>query len=92
VAKRWLANTPGTWLRDAKTVGKLKPLSGFIYLTVGDTDEFDYYAPTVAFSKELTEHGIANQLVVTHGGHVTHVTEQLTAAFQFCASKLEAAR
>lgn len=91
VMQRWFANNPSTWLRDPKRVAALLPFSGKIYLTVGDTDEFDLHAPTVKFSQQLTAAGIANELVVTHGGHVTHAREQLAAIVQFCKSKLEAA-
>ncbi|HEV7557967.1 MAG TPA: alpha/beta hydrolase [Kofleriaceae bacterium] len=92
VMARWIANTPGAWLRDPARVAAFKPLAGHIYLTVGDTDEFDLHAPTVAFSNELTAAGIANELVITHGGHGTHEHDQMKASFGFCASKLEAAR
>jgi len=35
--------------------------------------------------------GIANQLVVTQGGHFTHARDQLVAIVAFCRSRLEAA-
>lgn len=92
VVQRWLAHSPSTWLRDPARVAKLAPLSGDIYLTVGDSDDFDLYAPTVKFSQQLTAVGIANQLVVTHGGHVTHARDQLMAVVAFCRSRLEAAK
>jgi hypothetical protein len=50
------------------------------------------YAPTVKFSQQLTAAGIANQLVVTHGGHTTHGRDQLAATIAFCRSRLEAAK
>lgn len=92
VLQRWLANSPSTLLRDPQRVAALKALSGHIYLTVGDVDEFDLYPPTVKFSQELTAAGIEHELVITHGGHLTHAREQMAAIARFCASKLEAAR
>jgi S-formylglutathione hydrolase FrmB len=92
VLQHWLAHSPSTWLRDPARVAKLAPLSGNIYLTVGDSDDFDLYAPTVKFSQQLTAVGIANQLVVTHGGHSTHARDQLVASVAFCRSRLEAAK
>ena len=71
VLQRWLAHSPSTWLRDPARVATFAPLSGNIYLTVGDSDDFDLAAPTVTFSQQLTAVGIANQLVMTHGGHST---------------------
>jgi predicted esterase len=78
-------------VRDPARVAALKPFSGHIYLTVGDSDEFDLYPPTAAFSKTLTEAGIANELVVTHGGHANRV-KHLAAIARFCAAKLEPAK
>jgi S-formylglutathione hydrolase FrmB len=92
VLQRWLANSPATWLGDPKRVAAMTPFSGHIYLTVGDTDEFDLHDPTVKFSQELTAVGIQNELVVTHGGHVTHVIDQMAAAAAFCVAKLDPAR
>jgi S-formylglutathione hydrolase FrmB len=91
VLSRWVANSPTTWVRDPARVAALKPFSGLIYLTVGDSDEFDLYAPTAAFSKTLTEARIANELVVTPGGHATRA-EHLAAIITFCAAKLEPAK
>lgn len=91
VLARWVAHSPTTWVRDPARVAALKPFSGHIYLTVGDSDEFDLYPPTVAFSKTLTEAGIANELVVTPGGHGTRA-EHLAAIARFCAAKLEPAK
>jgi len=92
VLQRWLPNTPATWLRDPQRVAALKPFSDHIYLTVGDADEFGLHDPTVAFSHELDAAGIRNQLVLTHGGHLTHLDEQTKATVQFCTSHLDAAR
>ncbi|WP_394843921.1 hypothetical protein LZC95_43565 [Pendulispora brunnea] len=92
VFQRWLPNVPATWLRDPQRVAALRPFSDHIYLTVGDTDEFDLHAPAVAFSRELETVGIRNQLVVTHGGHFTHLGEQLDEATKFCANHLDAAK
>jgi S-formylglutathione hydrolase FrmB len=92
VVRRWLAHNPSTWLRDPARVAQLAPFSGNIYLTVGDRDDFDLHAPTVKFSQELTAVGIANQLVMTHGGHFTHARDQLVAIVAFCRSRLDAAR
>jgi S-formylglutathione hydrolase FrmB len=92
VMDRWIANTPAAWLRDPARVAAFKPLSGHIYLTVGDTDEFDLRDPTVAFSRELAAAGIVNELVVTHGGHGTHEHDQMKAAFAFCSTKLAPAQ
>jgi S-formylglutathione hydrolase FrmB len=91
VLARWVAHSPTTWLRDRARVAALKPFSGYIYLTVGDSDEFDLYAPTAAFSKTLIEAGIAHELVVTHGGHGNRVMH-LAAIARFCAAKLEPAK
>jgi S-formylglutathione hydrolase FrmB len=92
VAARWLVNTPGEILKDPKRLAAAKVLSGRVYLTVGDTDEFGLHDPTVAFSGELTAAGIVNQIVITHGGHITHLADQLMGAMAFCASKLEPAK
>jgi len=92
VVKRWLAHSPSTWLRDPARVAAFAPFSNNIYLTVGDTDEFGLHRPTVKFSQQLTAAGIANQLVVTHGGHFTNANAQRAAAVEFCRSKLAAAR
>jgi S-formylglutathione hydrolase FrmB len=91
VMARWVANSPTTWVRDPARAAALKPFSGHIYLAVGDSDEFDLYPPTTAFSKTLTDAGIANELVVTHGGHGNQRL-RLTAIARFCAAKLEPAR
>jgi enterochelin esterase-like enzyme len=91
VMARWIAHSPTTWVRDPARVGALKVFSGHIYLTVGDHDEFDLRQPTEAFSKTLTEAGIANELVVVPGGHGGHVT-RLAAIAKFCAAKLEPAK
>jgi hypothetical protein len=87
VLARWVANSPTTWVRDPARVAALKVFTGHIYLAVGDSDEFDLSAPTVAFSKTLTDAGIANELMVTHGGHGNRV-EHLKAIAKFCAAKL----
>jgi S-formylglutathione hydrolase FrmB len=93
VLQRWLAHNPATWLRDPKRVAALLPFSGHIYLSVGETDEFDLLPPTVAFSKALTAVGIENQLVVNAGGHGGPAQRQRLAAIaEFCVAKLEAAR
>jgi S-formylglutathione hydrolase FrmB len=91
VLARWIANSPTTWVRDPARVAALKPFSGHIYLAVGDSDEFDLHEPTVAFSKTLTEAGITNELVVTHGGHGNRA-KHLAAITRFCAAKLEPAK
>jgi S-formylglutathione hydrolase FrmB len=91
VLARWLANSPTTWVRDPGRVAAFKPLSGHIYLTVGETDEFDLRLPTEAFSKTLTTAGIANELVITPGGHGAQA-EHMAAIATFCAAKLEPAR
>jgi S-formylglutathione hydrolase FrmB len=91
VLARWIAQSPTTWVRDPARVAALKPFSGHIYLAVGDSDEFDLYPPTAAFSKTLTEAGIANELVVTHGGHGNR-PQHLAAIARFCAAKLEPAK
>jgi pimeloyl-ACP methyl ester carboxylesterase len=91
VMARWLAQSPTTWVRDPQRVGALKVFSGHIYLTVGDHDEFDLRTPTEAFSKTLTEAGIANELVVVPGGHGGHAP-RIAAIARFCAAKLEPAK
>lgn len=91
VLARWAANSPTTWVRDPARVAALKPFSGHIYLAVGDADEFDLYPPTAAFSKTLTEAGIANELLVTSGGHGNR-PQHLAAIARFCAAKLEPAK
>jgi S-formylglutathione hydrolase FrmB len=91
VLARWLANSPTMWVRDPGRVAAFKPLSGHIYLTVGETDEFDLLPPTEAFSKTLTAAGIANELVITPGGHGVHA-EHMAAIAKFCAVKLEPAK
>ena len=91
VMARWVANSPTTWVRDPARAAALKPFSGHIYLAVGDSDEFDLYPPTAAFSKTLTEAGIANELMVTHGGHGNR-PQHLAAIAKFCAAKLEPAK
>lgn len=91
VMARWIASSPTTWVRDPARAAALKPFSGHIYLAVGDSDEFDLHAPTVAFSKTLTEAGIANELMVTHGGHGNR-PQHLAAIAKFCAAKLEPAK
>jgi S-formylglutathione hydrolase FrmB len=90
VLARWIAHSPTTWVRDPTRVAALAPFSGHIYLAVGDADEFDLYPPTAAFSKTLTDAGIANELLVTHGGHGNRV-QHLAAIARFCATKLEPA-
>jgi pimeloyl-ACP methyl ester carboxylesterase len=91
VMARWIAHSPTTWVRDPERIGALKAFSGHIYLTVGDHDEFDLRPPTEAFSKTLTEAGIANELVVVPGGHGGHAT-RIAAIAKFCAAKLEPAK
>jgi len=91
VMARWIAHSPTTWVRDPARVGALKVFSGHIYLTVGDHDEFDLRPPTEAFSKTLTEAGIANELVVVPGGHGGHAL-RIAAIARFCAAKLEPAK
>ena len=91
VMARWRANSPTTWVRDPARVAALRPFSGHIYLAVGDSDEFDLYPPTAAFSKTLTDAGIANELMVTHGGHGNRV-QHLAAIARFCAAQLEPAK
>jgi pimeloyl-ACP methyl ester carboxylesterase len=91
VLARWLANSPTTWVRDPGRVAAFKPLSGHIYLTVGETDEFDLLPPTEAFSKTLTAAGIANELVITPGGHGVHA-QHMAAIARFCAAKLAPAK
>lgn len=91
VMARWIAHSPTTWVRDPRRVGALKAFSGHIYLTVGDHDEFDLRPPTEAFSKTLTEAGIANELVVVPAGHGDHAP-RIAAIARFCAAKLEPAK
>ena len=90
VWQRWLANSPRSWLRDPARVAAIAPLSGHIYLTVGESDEFDLRPPTVAFSKALTAAGIGNELVVSAGGH-DGTAEHMAAIVKFLAAKLEPA-
>ena len=90
VMARWAAHSPTTWVRDPERVGALKVFSGHIYLTVGADDEFGLRPPTEAFSKTLTEAGIANELVVVPGGHSGHAL-RIAAIAKFCAAKLEPA-
>lgn len=91
VVARWTANSPTTWVRDPARAAALKAFSGHIYLTVGESDEFDLHPPTVAFSKTLTAAGIAHELVVTPGGHGTRA-EHLAAIAKFCMAQLEPAK
>ena len=90
VWQRWLANSPREWLRDPARVAAIAPLSGHIYLTVGEIDEFDIRPPTVALSEALTAAGIGNELVVTSGGHAS-TAEHMAAIVKFLAAKLEPA-
>jgi S-formylglutathione hydrolase FrmB len=90
VWQRWLANSPRSWLRDPARVAAIAPLSGHLYLTVGERDEFDLWPPTVAFSKALTAAGIGNELVVSAGGHAS-TAEHMAAIGKFLAAKLEPA-
>lgn len=90
VWQRWLANSPRSWLRDPARVAALAPLSGHIYLTVGESDEFDLRPPTVAFSEALTAVGIGNELVLSPGGH-DGIAEHMAAIVKFLAAKLEPA-
>jgi S-formylglutathione hydrolase FrmB len=93
VLQRWLSHNPATWLRDPQRVAALLPLSGHMYLSVGDTDEFDLYPPTVAFSKALTAAGIVNHLVINAGGHGGLAQRQRLASItEFCVAELDAAR
>lgn len=91
VLQRWIANSPAALLRDPRRAAAVRPFSGYIYLTVGDLDEFDLHAPTVKFSQQLNAAGIAHELVITHGGH-GNLTQRMSAVGRFCASKLAAAR
>jgi S-formylglutathione hydrolase FrmB len=90
VWQRWLASSPRSWLRDPARVAAIAPLSGHIYLTVGESDEFDLRPPTVAFSQALTAAGIGNELVVSSGGH-DGTAEHMAAIVKFLAAKLEPA-
>src|SRR5512138_172932 len=90
VWQRWLANSPRSWLSDPARVAAIAPLSGRIYLTVGESDEFDLRPPTVAFSKALTAAGIGNELVVSPGGHAS-TAEHMAAIVKFMAAQLEPA-
>lgn len=90
VWQRWLANSPHSWLRDPARVAALAPLSGHIYLTVGEGDEFDLQPPTVAFSKALTAAGIGNELVVSPGGHAS-TAQHMAAIMKFLTARLEPA-
>jgi S-formylglutathione hydrolase FrmB len=90
VWQRWLANSPRSWLRDPARVAAIAPLSGHIYLTVGEHDEFDLAPPTVSFSKALTAAGIDNELVVSSGGHAS-TAEHMAAIAKFLEAKLEPA-
>jgi S-formylglutathione hydrolase FrmB len=90
VWQRWLANSPHSWLRDPARVAAIAPLSGHIYLTVGERDEFDIQPSTVAFSKALTAAGIGNELVVSPGGHDS-TAEHMAAIVKFMAARLEPA-
>ena len=90
VWQRWLANAPRSWLRNPARVASLAPLSGKIYLTVGERDEFELRPPTVGFSEALTAAGIANELVVTSGDHDSTV-EHMAAIVKFLAATLEPA-
>jgi hypothetical protein len=67
-------------------------MNRFALIAVGDSDDFDLNAPTIKLSQELTAVGIANQLVVTHGGHFTHARDQLVASVALCRSRLDAAQ
>lgn len=90
VWQRWLANSPRSWLRDPARVATLAPLSGHIYLTVGENDEFDLRPPTVAFSEALTAAGIDHELVISSGGH-DGTAEHMAAIVKFLAARLEPA-
>jgi enterochelin esterase-like enzyme len=90
VWQRWLANSPRSWLRDPARVAAIAPLSGHIYLTVGERDEFDLRPPTVAFSEALTAAGIGHELVVSPGGH-DGIAGHMAAIVKFLAAKLEPA-
>ncbi len=89
VMKRWLEQSPATWLKDPKRVASLKRFSGKILLAVGDTDEFDLKEPTEAFSHELTAVGIDNQLLVAHGGHGSTEGEPMRAMSKFLLEQLD---
>src|SRR6185295_5491611 len=91
VLQRWIANSPTTLLRDPRRAAAAKPFSGYIYLTVGELDEFDLHPPTVKFSQQLNAAGIAHELVITQGGH-GNLAQRMAAVGRFCASKLAAAR
>ena len=66
-------------------VAAIAPLNGHIYLTVGESDEFDLRPPTVAFSKALSAAGIGNELVVLSGGH-DGIAEHMAAIVKFLAA------
>lgn len=88
--QRWLAHSPREWLRDPARVAALAPLSGHIFLIVGERDEFDLHPPTVSFSKALTSVGISHELVLSAGDHDSKA-EHMAAIARFLASKLEPA-
>ncbi len=90
VWQRWLAHSPRAWLRDPARVSAIAPLSGHIYLTVGERDEFDLYPPTVSFSKALTAAGISNELAISAGDH-DNKAEHMAAIAKFLTSRLEPA-
>jgi len=74
--RRWVANSPSTLLRDPQ---RAQALSGGLY------------PPTVKFSQELDDAGIAHELVIAHGGHANQ-QERMAAIGRSCASKLATAR
>lgn len=90
VMQRWLAHSPREWLRDPARLSEIAALSGNILLAVGERDEFDLFAPTMAFSKALTAAGIDHELMVSSGDHASTV-EHMAQISTFLMSRLESA-
>lgn len=90
VVQRWLAHSPREWLRDPARVAPMAALGGNILLAVGERDEFDLFAPTVAFSKALTAAGIEHELAVSRGDHAS-TAQHMAQISTFLMSKLEPA-
>lgn len=80
----WRAESPIRMLDDEKRVATVRRLlSGRMFLTVGERDEFGLFEPAKRFAGRLAELGLKHEFHATKGGHFSDSAAGLEGGLAF---------
>jgi pimeloyl-ACP methyl ester carboxylesterase len=90
---RWLQESPSTMIESPAILEAARAnLSGRIYVTVAEHDEFELFEPAKRFTGELARAGVEAAFVPTGGGHTEGVEARERAALEALLKSLDPAK